>query len=535
MSRTASTRRVSKDKGGGSAKARDKAQPPSPTVEIPPGARGKPAPKKTAPPAAKAGGDAGEKVAGKAVAKAGGGRLKRRNFASFDSASKWLAARPNVERTRPSRVPADAFKLDRMRALAGLLGDPHLACPVVHVAGSKGKGSVVEMAASCLSACGYATGVFTSPHLVTVRERVRVGNELITEKEFTRLLGKVAAAAQALEATHGEVTYFEAVTALGFLHFAEQAVDCAVVEVGLGGRLDCTNIVEPSVCVVTAIQLEHTELLGSTIGAIASEKAGIFKAGSPAITLGQDESVMSAFREAAERAGCELRVLKEHVEFSSRFEASPELGPHVRVCLSSPRSSYEHLPVPLPGEHQAENCGLALAVLDALRAQGFELPERDVARGLALTPSNGRMEIVHERPRVMIDGAHNPESVRALVRAIGAHQRTDSMVVVFGCAADKDANGMLREIALGADKIVFTKAEDSPRAMDPAELQKRFVELSGKMAQVEPSLKSALNTAARAVGRDDLICVTGSFHLAGEAKRLLLEKRARQATPTTGA
>lgn len=510
MPRTASTRRGSKTKQG--------AAKPRPPVETTPAARSTPKP------AAKQG-----KSPAKSAPKAGTKPvLKRRAFASFDSACKWLTTRPNVERTRPAQVPADVFKLDRMRALAELLGDPHLACPVVHVAGSKGKGSVVEMTASCLAACGYTTGVFTSPHLVTVRERVRVGPDMISEKEFSRLLAKVAAAAQALEPTHGSVTYFEAVTALAFLHFAEQAVDCAVIEVGLGGRLDCTNIVEPAVCVVTAIQLEHTQLLGDTLAEIAGEKAGIFKPGAIALTMPQDEAIMSAFRDAAERAACELRVLKQDVDFSARFEASPELGPHVRVCLSTPRSSYEHLPVPFPGEHQAENCGLALAALDALRAQGFELPERDVARGLSLTPAHGRMEVVHERPRVMIDGAHNPESVRALVRAIGAHQRTDSMVVVFGCAADKDVDAMLREIALGADKIVFTKADDSPRAMDPAELQKRFVDLSGKMAQVEPNLKDALNTAARAVGRDDLICVTGSFHLAGEAKRLLMEKRARQ-------
>lgn len=454
--------------------------------------------------------------------------LRPRRFVSYDTALKFLDGHVNIERSRPAHIGKDAFKLDRMRAILEQLRNPHHDVRFVHVAGSKGKGSVVEMAASALTACGYATGVYTSPHLVDVRERVRIGEVPIGEEDFARVLGHVAAAAQAVEKAHGQATYFELVTALAFRHFAESAVDIAVVEVGLGGRLDSTNVITPECSAITAIQLEHTQLLGSTLPEIAREKAGIMKPGVTTFTFPQDESVMAVFREVAAQVGAELKVIGEDVDFSWRFESSPELGPHARVCLATSRSNHEHLPVPLPGQHQAYNCGLALAVLDKLRERGFDTKERPVAVGLAKTPRMGRLEQVWDSPRILIDGAHTPESIHALVKAIGAHIRYDSMVVIFGCASDKDIPGMIDKIGLGADKIIFTRSGLNPRAVDPHELQRLYTERHGKMAQVAPALKEAINTAARAVGRGDLILVTGSFYLAGEAKKLLLEAAAKK-------
>jgi dihydrofolate synthase/folylpolyglutamate synthase len=454
--------------------------------------------------------------------------LRPRRFASYETALKFLDGHVNVERSRPAHIGKDVFKLDRMRAILDQLRNPHHDVRFVHVAGSKGKGSVVEMAASALTACGYATGVYTSPHLVDVRERIRIGGMAISQDDFARVLGHVASAAQAVEKQHGAATYFELITAAAFRHFAESAVDIAVVEVGLGGRLDSTNVITPECSAITAIQLEHTQLLGTTLDQIAREKAGIMKPGVTTFTFPQEASVMHAFREVAEHVGADLKVLGEDVDFSWRFESSPELGPHARVCLATTRSNHEHLPVPLPGQHQAYNCGLALALVDKLRDRGFDTKERPVAVGLARTPRLGRLEQVWESPRILIDGAHTTESIHALVKAIGAHIRYDSMVVIFGCASDKDIPGMIDKIGLGADKIIFTRSSTNPRAVDPQELQRLYVERHGKMAQVEPSLKEAINTAARAVGRGDLILVTGSFYLAGEAKKLLLEAAAKK-------
>ncbi|MEN0020507.1 MAG: folylpolyglutamate synthase/dihydrofolate synthase family protein [Planctomycetota bacterium] len=455
--------------------------------------------------------------------------LRPRRFASFQTAVRYLDERMNVERARPARLDPTMFKLDRMRDLLDRLDNPHERVKTVHIAGSKGKGSTAEMLTAGLAGCGYAVGLYTSPHLVSPRERIRINRDWIDEQDFVAALGQVAAAATAIEKKFGEATYFEMTTAMAFQYFAERAVDVAVIEVGLGGRLDSTNVITPELCIITAIQLEHTQLLGDNVQQIAREKAGILKPGVPAFTFNQGKEVLPTLKEVAEEVGAPLRVLGKDVDFSYRFEADPDLGPHVRVCVSDSTTSYEHLPVPLKGEHQAQNCGLALAALTELNQRGFSCAERPVALGLAGTQMHGRLEPALDQPRILLDGAHTPESVHAMIKAIGAHIRYDSMVMVFGCAADKDVDAMLEKVALGADKIIFTKSSSNPRACDPHELAKRFAETSTKMTQVVPDVKEAINTAARAVGRDDLIVVCGSFYLAGEAKALLEEGKAKRA------
>jgi len=455
--------------------------------------------------------------------------MRGKVFVSYQAAHKYLFDRVDFERSRLTREHRGSFKLDRMKAILKALGDPQDSVRCVHVAGTKGKGSVCAMTASCLEACGYTVGMYTSPHLVDVRERIVINGAMMPTADFTKLMGVVAVASSSVEGKHGEATFFEIMTALALVFFADQAVDIAVIECGLGGRLDATNLVKPDVTVVTSISLDHTQILGDTVEEIAREKAGIFKKGVPALTGEQTKGVLQVLREEAEKAGTTLEVLGSDVDFSFRFESSPELGPHRRVCVASKHSSFEHLAVPLPGEHQAFNCGLALTVLDRLRDRGFDTPEARVAVGLSRTRLPGRMELAWQRPRILLDGAHNAASLHALIRAIGAHVQYDSMVMIFGCAADKDVDAMLEKIALGADKLIFTRASDNPRAMDPRELQKRFTAISGKMTQVAPTLHEALNLAARAVTRGDIICVTGSFFLVGETKRYLADLVAKRA------
>jgi dihydrofolate synthase/folylpolyglutamate synthase len=452
--------------------------------------------------------------------------VHRPALSTMAEAMEFLYQRVNVERQRMTSLDPDVFKLDRMRALAEALGNPQRDFKSVHVAGSKGKGSVCEMVASIMQGCGYATGLYTSPHLVDLRERVRLNQVLIPEGEFLDGLAFVAdrATDPAFEAQHGAATFFEIVTLLSFVYFARQAVDLAVLEVGLGGRLDATNIVTPEVCAITSIQLEHTNILGDTHEKIAREKAGIMKPGVPCITIPQRPGVLEVFREVANATNAPLLVVGEDIDFSYRMEGTPELGHHARVVLSTQRSNFEHIAVPLKGEHQALNGGLALAVVDRLRERGFDTPEGKVAQGLAKTPNLGRLEIVRTRPRVVVDGAHNPESVGALMKALGQNLKYDSLVVVFGCAADKNIVGMLRMLAHGADKVIFTKADNNARAVEPRDLQRRFQELSPKMALTAPTVAEALRTAMRAVHPDDLICCTGSFYVAGEAKKLIQTK-----------
>ncbi len=457
----------------------------------------------------------------------GGGGRTPGAFVNHEAALAYLDGMVNVERVRPEKVSSEVWKLDRMRALMGELGDPQDELDIVHIAGSKGKGSVCNMLECSLNACGYTTGVFTSPHLMDVRERIRISNHAISEALFDQGLAICRDAALRIEDEHGRVTYFELITAAALVVFAQQAVDLVVLETGLGGRLDCTNIVSPRVVGLTNIQLEHTQILGDTLEKIAAEKAGIIKPGVVAITTPQEAGVLGVFRERAAAAGGTLKVLGDEVLYTQRFQSGVTKGPHARVCVGEERDGFEHMSVPLMGMHQAENCGLALAIIIELRSFGFDLPERMVTAGLERVNRQGRLEQIMDKPRIVIDGAHTPASVRMALKAVSAHLEFDSLIVIFGCAGDKDIDGMLAELDRGADKVIFTRASNNPRAVDPGELLVRFTERCDAMADAKGTLRESINDAARAVRGNDMILVIGSFYLAGEAK-MLVESRAAQ-------
>ena len=403
-----------------------------------------------------------------------------------------------------------------MRTLLRRLGNPHDKFKSVHVAGTKGKGSTCAMIASMLQAGGFKVGLYTSPHLVDIRERIQINGDMISQAEFGRL---VRLAEPIVERMKPRPTYFDVLTAVAFRYFADEQVDIAVIETGLGGRLDSTNVIKPEVTAITSISKDHMAQLGTTVSKIAEEKAGIFKPGVPAISVQQDPEADVVLKRVAEKAGTTLDVTGQSIEFSFRFESSRLQGPHNRVCLTTPNSRFEHLAVPLLGEHQAINCGLALSVIDRLKSRGFNISDAKAMEGLAKTTLPGRMEMLSQTPRIVADGAHNAASLDAMLRAIGQHIPYDSMVIIFGCCADKDVPGMLERIAAGADKVIFTRVNNI-RSADANELAARYVEQYGKMAQVAPTLDDALAIANRAVTKEDLICITGSFYLVGEAKKL---------------
>jgi dihydrofolate synthase/folylpolyglutamate synthase len=436
-------------------------------------------------------------------------------ISSYAKALRFLSSLSDFERLRIVRYNTQNFDLERMRTLLKKLGNPQDSFRSVHIAGTKGKGSTCAMIGSMLQASGYKTAVYSSPHLVDIRERMCINGDMISHAEFVRLVRLIEPVVKRMKPTP---TYFDVLTALAFKWFAEQKVDIAVVETGLGGRLDSTNVIKPEVTGITSISKDHMAQLGPTISRIAEEKAGIFKAGIPAITVQQDPEAEIVLKRVAEKVGAPFDVTGKSIEFSYRFESSRMLGPHNRVCLTTANSKFEHLAVPLLGEHQAINCGLALAVIDKLKTRGMQINDARAMEGLARTSIPGRMEMVSQTPRVVVDGAHNAASVDAMMRAIGQHIPYDSMVVVFGCCADKDVGGMLERITSGADKVIFTKV-DNIRSADPNELAARYTELYGKMAQVAPTLGDALAIAYRAVTKEDLICITGSFYLVGEAKK----------------
>jgi dihydrofolate synthase/folylpolyglutamate synthase len=400
------------------------------------------------------------------------------------------------------------------------LGNPHKAFRSVHIAGTKGKGSTATMLYHMLKSNKMTVGLYTSPHINDIRERIIVSDQMIPEAAMTKYIARISQVSQNYGAE--KPTYFEILTAVAFLYFQDLKVDVAVVETGLGGRLDATNVLRPEVCGLTSISYDHMAQLGSSLEEIAEEKAGIFKEEIPVISAPQPKNVKMALRKVAEKSKTPLYFAGDDIEFSYRFESSRALGPQARICVTTATSHFDHLPVPLVGEHQAVNCGVAVGLLDALKNRGFALSDEASIAGLSKVSLEGRMEMLCNEPRVLADGAHNAASIDALMRAIGQNVASDSMVVIFGCCCDKDIPGMLKLIQHGADKVIFTRI-NSPRAAEPTDLAAQFTELSGKMAQISQTLPQALEIAEKAVTREDLICITGSFYLVAEAKRLFAD------------
>jgi dihydrofolate synthase / folylpolyglutamate synthase len=451
----------------------------------------------------------------------------KKAFRTYKQAISYLFERTDYERQSVLRYNVTTFNLDRMKKLLTLLGNPHKKIATVHIAGTKGKGSTCTMLAKMLEANGYKIGLYTSPHVVSLHERITVNSRMINESEMLRLINRVYAPVEKMAKENDTPTFFEIMTAIAFLHFADEKTDIAVIETGLGGRLDSTNVIEPKVVGITSLSFDHMRQLGNTLESIAQEKAGIFKKGVPVVTVPQEPGAMRVLKRHALATKAPISVTGHDIDFSYRFESSREHGPHTRICVTTPTSKFEHLRVPLPGEHQAINCGLALALLDKLKASGYEIDDEKAVAGLKDVSMTGRMEFISEDPRIMVDAAHNAASIKALIAAIGQHVPYDSMVVIFGCNADKDVRGMLEQLQYGADKVIFTRSS-SPKAMYPHDLAEIYNEVCGKMCQTALTLREALRIAQSAVGKEDLICITGSFYLVGQAKMEFSKKHGQK-------
>lgn len=444
-------------------------------------------------------------------------------FRTYNSAMRYLFDKTDYEKQRKLRYNVTTFDLRRIKALLKSLGNPHKRISTVHIAGTKGKGSTATMLAKMIEVNDYTVGLYTSPHVSTLHERIVINSKMITEKQMLGLLNRMHASIESFSAKGDTLTFFEIMTALAFMHFDDCDVDVAVIETGLGGRLDSTNVIKPAVVGITSISLDHQDLLGDTIDRIAKEKAGVMKEGVHVVTVPQDPEAMKVLKHHALSVNAPLSVTGKDIDFSSRFESSREEGPHTRICLTTEKSRFEHLRVPLPGAHQALNCGLALAMLDKLKDHGYEIDDEKAADGLSQVSLIGRMEIITSNPRIIVDAAHNAASIRALIHAIGQHVPYDSMVIIFGCNCDKDVRGMLEQLQYGADKMVFTRS-NSPKAMFPQDLAEIYAEVCGKMCQTAMTLREAVRIAKSAISREDLICIAGSFYLVGQAKEQLQQK-----------
>jgi len=378
--------------------------------------------------------------------------------------------------------------LDRIRAVLAALGNPEKAYRVVHVAGTNGKGSTSAMIAAGLRAAGVRTGLFTSPHLVEPTERIQIDGIPVTQTQFSRAFDVVHEAAGSLD-LDAHPSYFETVAAMAFWLFRELNVQTAVIEVGLGGRLDATNIIEPALTVITPIDMDHQVFLGETIEAIASEKAGILKRGVPAVFARQRPEAATVLDAKAAELGIPV---KRAADFEIRD-----------LEIDARGSRFSGIECPLAGEHQVDNAVTAALALETLGVS---------PKGIAETRWPGRLEHISPNPDILLDGAHNPAGVRALIRYLERFYPDRKRWIIFGAMRDKAVAEMGAILFPLADELILTAA-DSPRSMPPEEL----AALAGRGRAVA-NIGAALEMVAGEAAADDMIVITGSLFLVGEAR-----------------
>ncbi|MGC4836684.1 bifunctional folylpolyglutamate synthase/dihydrofolate synthase [Micromonospora vinacea] len=419
------------------------------------------------------------------------------------------------------------FELDRIESLLDLLGSPQRAYPAIHLTGTNGKTSTARMIDSLLRAHGLHTGRYTSPHLETVRERISLDGEPVSEERFTSVYREIKPLAELVDARSDEpLTYFDMTTALAFATFADAPVDIAVVEVGLGGAEDATNVIQAGVCVITPIGLDHTEWLGDTLQDIALAKAGIIHPGATVIAAAQEEEAAGPLLDRCAEVGA--TIAREGAEFGVVSRAVA-VGGQV-LSLQGLGGVYDDVFIPLHGAHQAQNAAVALAAVEAFLGAGArrQLDLEAVREGFASTSSPGRLERVRNAPTILLDGAHNPHGMKATVTALQEEFAFSKLVAVIGVLADKDAEALLELLEPVVDQVVVTR-NSSPRAMPTEELAALAAEIFGeeRVASAE-EMPDAIELAV-AMAEEDVpgelsgvgVLVTGSVVTVADARRLL--------------
>jgi dihydrofolate synthase/folylpolyglutamate synthase len=398
--------------------------------------------------------------------------------------------------------------LERISALLSVLGNPQNSFRSIHVAGTNGKGSVCSMTASILKEAGFQTGLYTSPHLIKFNERIAVSGKTISERELIEAAREVKAASKRARLT--DITFFEFTTAMAFLHFKRKKAEFAVVETGMGGRLDATNLVLPMVSVITNIALDHTDWLGSTIKEIAAEKAGIIKPGVPVITGERARTGLSVIRTAAKKAASSVYVMGRD------FHAEGECA---SFSYSGLYGGLMGLKLRLSGGHQVRNASLALAAVETLRAQGVSVHERAIRKGLREASWPGRFEVISKRPLIVLDGAHNAAGAASLKEALSTLKKK-RLILVIGIMSDKDIDGIMKELVPDSDLVITTRPLGERSATLPALMNAayKYGKPVGGVESVKDACKKALSLASPA----DCVCVTGSLFTVGEARAYLL-------------
>jgi dihydrofolate synthase/folylpolyglutamate synthase len=467
----------------------------------------------------------------------------------------WLLGRINYERAAVIPYQERQLKLDRMRQLLTRVGQPDAAMKIIHVAGTKGKGSTSAMIATMLTSAGYRTGVFSSPHLHRIEERFTVDGVPCTPTELVALVERLRPIVESMEAEStaegdgpGGPTYFDITTAIAFLHFVEQQVDAAVIEVGLGGRLDSTNVCLPAISVITSISFDHMKQLGNTLAAIAREKAGIIKPGVPVVCGVTDAEPQSVIAEVAREHGC--RLVQRGTDFDHEYvhgekpSSVKARGDHQVTCNQarsrSPSASgsinfsyrvpgqelvLSDVSLGMRGAHQAANAAVALAVVAELRHQGWCISTEAMRLGLASATLPGRVEVVPGTPEVVLDAAHNPASARAFIAALGEMADATRRTLVLSVSQDKDVRAIVSELSGHFGRYIITQYQENPRAVDATQLAELVRQMEGNASAqvcVAPTPRDAWALVCRTAIQGERVCVTGSFYLAAEMRRLVV-------------
>ncbi len=442
---------------------------------------------------------------------------------NYQAALAYIEKFIDYERSPDFSRQARLYNLNRISLLLDLLGNPQGRLKVIHIAGSKGKGSTAAFIASVLTCAGYKTGLFTSPHLITPRERCRIDNELISESDIAFYIDKLRPAIDTVsDSEFGRVSFFEIYTALAFSYFADQATDFAVVEVGLGGRLDATNVVTPITTVITPIGLEHTAILGETYSEIAGEKAEIIKHGCPLALAPQCPEARVVFEKIARERNAPIVEVENFLRKDSGSSV-PQIIYSVdglpvaqQFDVETNSDSYPQLNIPLLGHHQFVNATTALAGLECLKQQGYVIPKASVYAGLKNVQWNGRIQRIMSSPIVVLDGAHSPVSMKALCQTLRDNFRYAKVTFIVSLMRDKNLTTIGNIVSETADAVIATQVADNPRVMPAETIRNAWAGICPKVTAY-PTPEKAIGKALSDASPTDLICITGSLYLVGQA------------------
>lgn len=438
---------------------------------------------------------------------------------TYNEALQYLESFINYEKINSYNYKS-SLKLERMNRFAALLGDPQKYTRSVHIAGTKGKGSTAVFVYSILKSAGFKAGLYTSPHLIDFRERIRINDELISEEDLSAILEKIKNVVES-HMKDDRPSFFEVYTAIAYMYFKEKKCDIAVYEVGLGGRLDATNIIEPLVCAITPLSYEHTDKLGCTLKEIATEKCGIIKSGSICVSAPQEDEALGVIKNTCGERNTRLILVGKDISFKEMLSSEDWEGFNV----SGLSREYSNLRTRLIGSHQMINAATAIGVIEALKIRGVKISDEAVNMGIESARWCGRLEVVSKNPKIVFDGAQNRASSAALARTVKKIFKYRKLILVLGVSMDKDVKGIAEELIPLSDHVILTMSSIKARAMDTKKIKEAVESVDKKLESLSTtfSVGQALKKALSKATNTDLILVTGSLFVVADAAKVLTQ------------